>query len=50
MNGALLDELRMMDRHTVTLKVIRKIGMCQNNFGATDFNAAKAIMTLATIQ
>ena len=43
-------DFMFMDKHTITLKVIRKIGMCQNNFGATDFRAAKAIMTLVTVQ
>ena len=43
-------DFMFMDKHTITLKVIRKIGMCQNNFGATDFRAAKAITTLVNTQ
>jgi len=27
----------------IMLKVIRKISMCENNWGHTDFNAAQAI-------
>mgnify|MGYP000090132912 FL=1 len=32
----------------IMLKVIRKIAMCENSWGHTDFNAAQAIRKLAT--
>mgnify|MGYP003109472731 FL=1 len=32
----------------IMLKVIRKIAMCENSWGHTDFRAAEAIMNVAS--